>query len=103
MMIAFQDFVPRVQNLRMMGFVSDYETLHEVVSRANTWIEKQQIDVINVETVQVAKMETDPEVYSKGQIPSPNNGSPIYQIVRVWYRPKPERDAAYTGQTTRLS
>jgi hypothetical protein len=103
MMIAFQDFVPRVTNRRMMGLVSDYEMLCEVVSRANIWIEKQQVDVINVETVQVTNMETDPEVYSKGQIPSPNNGSPIYQVVRVWYREKTKQDAAYTGQTTRLS
>src|SRR5688572_12167389 len=52
-MIAFHDFIPRRQGKRLLGLLTDYENLHELVSRVNLWIEQHRIDVVNVETVLV--------------------------------------------------
>lgn len=102
-MIAFQDFVPRVQSKRLLGMLSDYENLHELVSRVNIWIEKHQIDLINIETVLVTELSNEADKSSKVQMSSQANVTSTYQIIRVWYREKSEKETAYTGQTTRLS
>jgi hypothetical protein len=101
-MIAFQDFVPRVQSKRLLGIVNDYENLHELVSRVNIWIEQNQIDVINIETLQVTDLSKGTETSSQAQMTSQANVTSTFQIVRVWYREKSEKETAYTGQTTRL-
>ncbi len=102
-MIAFQDFIPRSQGKRLLGVLTDYENLHELVSRVNLWIEQHQIDVLNVETVVVTSLPKDTEASPKLQMWSQSDGISAYQIVRVWYRERAEVEAAYTGQTTRLS
>lgn len=102
MMIAFQDFVPRLQSKRLLGMLNDYENLHELVSRVNIWLEQNQIDLINIETVLVTDLPKETETSSKTQMNSQVNVTSAYQIVRVWYRENSERDTAYTGQTTRL-
>jgi hypothetical protein len=102
-MIAFQDFVPRLQNKRMLGMISDYENLHELVSRVNIWIEQNQIDLINLETLLVTNLPKGAETSLKTQMDSQVSVSSTYQIIRVWYREAAGKDAAYTGQTTRLS
>jgi|SRR5690606_28833196 hypothetical protein len=103
-MIMFQDFIPQRQGKRMLGMLSDYENLHELVSRVNRWIEQNNIDVINVETVLLSHLPKDTEGSSNTQMASQVNVTSAYQIVRVWYRTsKSERETAYTGQTTRLS
>lgn len=102
-MIAFQDFIPRRQGKRMLGMLSDYENLHELVSRVNRWIEQHHIDILNVETVVVTSLPNDTEESPKMQMYSQANVSSAYQIVRVWYRAMVEEETAYTGQTTRLN
>jgi hypothetical protein len=102
-MIAFHDFVPRRQGKRLLGMLTDYENLHELVSRANLWIERHQIDVLNVETVLVTNLPTEAEASPRAQMDSQANVSSAYQIVRVWYRQPTEAAGAYTGETTRLS
>jgi hypothetical protein len=102
-MIAFQDFIPRSQGKRLLGIVTDYENLHELVSRVNRWIEQHHIDVLNVETVVVTSLPNDTEASPKVQMSSQANVTSAYQIVRVWYRETVEGEAAYTGQTMRLS
>jgi hypothetical protein len=102
-MIAFHDFIPRRQGRRLLGMVTDYENLHELVSRVNLWIEQQHIDVLNVETVVVTSLPKDTEASPKVEMASPANVTSTIQIVRVWYRQTVEVEAAYTGQTTRLS
>jgi hypothetical protein len=102
-MIAFQDFIPRRQGKRLLGMVTDYENLHELVSRVNLWIEQHHIDVLNVETVVVTSLPNETEASPKVQMDSQANALSAYQIVRVWYRERVEVEAAYTGQTTRLS
>ena len=102
-MIAFHDFIPRSQCKRLLGMVTDYENLHELVSRVNLWIEQNHIDVINVETVVVTSLPKENEASPKVQMTSQANVTSTIQIVRVWYRATEEVEIAYTGQTTRLS
>jgi hypothetical protein len=102
-MIAFHDFIPRPQGKRFLGMLTDYENLHELVSRVNLWIEQHHIDVLNIETVVVTSLPKETEASPKVQMTSQANVSSTIQIVRVWYRESVEMDAAYTGETTRLS
>jgi hypothetical protein len=102
-MIAFHDFIPQRQGKRYLGVVTDYENLHELVSRVNRWIEQNNIDVLNVETVLVTSLPKGTEASPKVEMASQANVSSTIQTVRVWYRQHGEVDAAYTGQTTRLS
>lgn len=102
-MIAFQDFIPRRQGKRLLGMVTDYENLHELVTRVNLWIEQHQIDVLNVETVLVTSLPKENEASPKVEMTSQANVTSTIQIVRVWYRESVAVEAAYTGQTMRLS
>jgi hypothetical protein len=102
-MIAFHDFIPRRQGKRLLGLLTDYENLHELVTRVNVWIEQQHIDVLNVETVLVTSLPKENEASPNVEMTSQANVSSTIQIVRVWYRERGEVEAAYTGQTTRLS
>jgi hypothetical protein len=101
-MIAFQDFVPQRQRKRLLGVLTDYENLHELVSRVNQWIEQQRIDVLNVETVLITKLPDEPDASPAARMDSQGMTMSTYQIVRVWYRQAANRQSAYTGQTTRL-
>ena len=102
-MIDFHDFIPQRQGRRLLGLLTDYENLHELVSRVNLWIEQHHIDVLNVETVLVTSLPNETEANPKVEMVSPGYASATYQIVRVWYRQTVEVDAAYTGQTMRLN
>ena len=102
-MIAFHDFIPRRQGRRLLGVLTDYENLHELVSRVNLWIEQHHIDVLNVETVLITSLPKETEASPKMEMASQGYASAAYQIVRVWYREDVGGEAAYTGQTTRLS
>ena len=102
-MIAFHDFIPQRQGKRMLGILTDYENLHELVSRVNLWIEQHHIDVLNVETVLATSLPKGTEASLKVEMTSQANVLSTIQIVRVWYRQTVEVEAAYTGQTMRLS
>lgn len=102
-MIAFHDFIPQRQGRRLLGLLTDYENLHELVSRVNHWIEQHHIDVLNVETVLVTNLPKGTEASPNVEMTSQANVTSTIQIVRVWYRQTPEAERAYTGETTRLS
>ena len=101
-MIAFHDFIPRRQGKRLLGVLSDYENSHELVSRANRWIEQHRIDVLNVETVLITYLPDESEASPKVRMDSQGTALSTYQIVRIWYRQTANTEIAYTGQTTRL-
>lgn len=101
-MIAFQDFIPRPQGKRLLGIVTEYENLHELVSRVNLWIEQHHIDVLNIETVLFTSLPKETDASPKVEMTSQANVSSAIQVVRVWYREGAGAEAAYTGQTTRL-
>ena len=73
------------------------------MSRVNLWIEQHHIDVLNVETVLVTSLPNETEASPKVEMVSPGYASSTYQILRVWYRETVAVEAAYTGQTMRLS
>ena len=102
-MIAFHDFIPQRQGKRLLGMMTHYENLHELVSRVNLWIEQHHIDVLNVETVMLTSLPKETDASPKVEMASPANVMSTIQMVRVWYRETVEVEAAYTGQTTRLS
>jgi hypothetical protein len=100
--IAYQDFIPQRQRKRLLGVLTDYENLHELVSRANLWIEQHQIEIISVETVLMSSLPDQEAESPKTRMNSPDNTMSLYQIVRVWYRQRAEVARPYTGETTRL-
>ena len=102
-MIAFHDFVPQRQRKRFLGVLTNYENLHELVSRANRWIEQHQIDVLNVETVVVTKLPDEADASPNARMDSQGTTMSTFQIVRVWYQQPADGQTAYTGQTTRLT
>jgi hypothetical protein len=102
-MIAFQDFVPRRQGRRLLGILTDYENLQELVSRVNRWIEQHEIDVLNVETLLVTELPKEAGASPKVEMTSQGTATSTYQVVRVWYRQPRAQQTAYTGQTTRLA
>lgn len=102
MLIAFQDFIPQVQRKRLLAMINEYEDLHEVVTRANRWIEEERVRVLNVETLLVTRLPSQEGENIPVSMDSPANVASMCQIVRVWYAQEPEPPAAQTGATTRL-
>jgi hypothetical protein len=101
-MIAFQDFIPQRQGKRLLGLLTDYENLHELVSRVNLWIEQHHIDVLNVETVLLTSLPKGTEASPNVEMTSQANVTSTIQMLRVWYRATAAAKQAYTGETTRL-
>jgi hypothetical protein len=76
MAIAYQDFTPALLQETMLSSV--HEDLPAVVARANEWIAKFKVQVINVETVAGMKESAamvDPNIL----------GHWGYYLIRVWY------------------
>jgi hypothetical protein len=103
-MIAFRDFVPQPQRKRLLGMLTDYENLHELVGRVNQWVEQENIRVINVETVLLNSLPANETDESPVRMDSSGTTFSTYQIIRVWYyQPLVDPQRAYTGHTERLS
>jgi hypothetical protein len=77
MAIAYQDFTPTLLQESLLS--PAHEDLPAVVARANEWIARFNIQVINVETVAGMK---DPAL-----MVDPENviGHWGYHLIRVWY------------------
>lgn len=86
MTIAFKDFAPGIEK---KGFFKDrYEPFQDCLRKANEWIQAENPDLINVETVVLPNLwdsgETgseDPEIHTSGEM-----ASSWHQFVRVWYK-----------------
>ena len=87
-MIKFKDFVP--EEVTKSGFFSSakLEELNDSLSRANIWIEKENINPLNIETVVLPNIHkssedgsTDTEIRTSGDM-----SSNWYQFIRVWYK-----------------
>ena len=91
----------RRQRRRLLGIVSDYESIHEVVTRANRWIERERVEVLNVETLLVTAIPSE-EGDLRPKMDSPGAAMYTYQVVRVWYRVDSSH-LPYTGETRRLA
>lgn len=88
--IAYRDFFPEILQ---SGFFSDeHETLPTTVARANEWIARSDIAVINVETVVLPNIGRVEDASEVGIRTSGDFNSYWYQVVRVWYD-GPDRSA----------
>ena len=87
-MILFADFEPRELKPARFFDSAEYEPMRKVLEDVNTWIEKENIDVVNVETVVLPNMHRlgeegtqDPELRASGE-----RSTYWYQFIRVWYK-----------------
>ncbi|MEM9444951.1 MAG: hypothetical protein AAGA18_06315 [Verrucomicrobiota bacterium] len=87
-MIKFKDFVPK--EVTKAGFFSSarLEELNDSLKRANIWIENQNINVLNIETVVLPNIHrsseegsTDTDITTSGDM-----SSNWHQFIRVWYK-----------------
>ena len=84
--MSFRDFVPRDET-RMLALSRAYESLDEVVARANAWMTTEGITPIHVETLLLPR----PPRESNGTATAVeiNAGSVSFsqwhQVVRIWF------------------
>ena len=83
MRLRYRDFVP--ETVRSGFFTSDYESLHRVVLRVNEWLEKEQVSVVNIETVLLPNLRSALDASESGIRTSGEASSRWFQVVRVWY------------------
>lgn len=90
-MYLFQDFYPAITQ---RGFLTRtrYEPLRAAMFRANQWIEKYGVNVINIETVVLPNLHDrgeegseDPAIRTSGEMMSS-----WHQFIRVWYEHETE-------------
>ncbi|NEQ55117.1 MAG: hypothetical protein F6K11_34190 [Leptolyngbya sp. SIO3F4] len=86
-MIAFKDFVAEQVAAGGLFTGAKYESIEDVVARANDWIKTSDIKVLNVETVVLPGV---PNLYEKGsaglEIKAFGKSSDHWwQFIRVWY------------------
>ena len=84
--LSFQDFVAQ-DKTKMLAVSRAYESISEVVDRANDWIASEGVDVFHVETLLLPSaiassggMSTNVE-FNAGSV----SFSQWHQVVRVWY------------------
>ena len=87
MAIAFKDFFPAV--LRKGVLSSDYETFPSVVNRANEWIAKSGVQVLNVETLVLPNVGNETEAQATNIRTSGEMSSYWRQMLRVWHEAPP--------------
>ena len=86
-MIKHQDFVPKMHVQPGIFKLGQYETFDEALAAANIWIQENNIQVINIETVVLPNIwsrweegSTDPALVTSGDSPSR-----WHQFIRCWY------------------
>lgn len=83
MVLAYKDFLPAV--LKTGFFSNEHESVSAAVVRANEWIAKSGVEVINVETVVLPNVKQVEDASQVGIRTSGEMSSFWYQVVRVWY------------------
>jgi hypothetical protein len=92
--LTFRDFVPQ-DNTPMLALSRQLESMRDVLVRANDWIAKHAVDVINVETVLLpASAAKQRDGDSAGRFTDNLQldlgafeiGGARLQVVRVWHR-----------------
>ncbi len=84
--LSFQDFVAR-DKTEMLAISRTYESIAEVVERANEWIESEGVEVLQVETLLLpGALASSGGTSTNVEV---NVGSASFsqwhQVVRVWY------------------
>ncbi|HYF62678.1 MAG TPA: hypothetical protein VD886_07675 [Herpetosiphonaceae bacterium] len=101
-MLTFKDFMPEVQK-KILGFPTDYESIHEVLTRVKRWIEREQIQIINVETLLLPSMPSGADEAAPARMTAASNSMGTFQVIRVWHYESPPHQSAMTGVTVRLA
>ena len=84
MTIRFKDFVPEVTSMGIFRNPTA-PSLKEITEDVNSWVEKTNTKIINIETVIVPNLNI--KDYQSQSISSTVNGSAYHlQIIRVWYK-----------------
>lgn len=99
-MLSFKDFIPQIQK-RVLGLPVAYEDIYEVLTRVKRWIEEEQIQVLNIETLLLPTLPNPKTDVPPSRMTGASNSSGTFQVLRVWY--KETSDEAYTGATRRLT
>lgn len=90
--LSFRDFVPEDQT-RFLGLSRKYEPLEELMERVNRWIEENEVEVLEIETLVVPGR---PDKKKKGKTTggtlqlSELSRSDWHQVIRLWYRSEVE-------------
>jgi hypothetical protein len=89
-MLAFRDFAPRNQAPpSWRQGAGAWESLEAALAAANTWIESEHVEVVNVETVVLPCHVDTPAFQGTTEPAAVVNGQHWWickQFVRVWYR-----------------
>lgn len=81
-MLEFRDFAPQPTGRKLSGRLEFENSLRDSVSEASRWIDAENINVLNIETVVL------PSIWAEKSTEAPelSSLSPRYQLVRVWFR-----------------
>ena len=101
-MLTFKDFIPQIQK-RVLGLPTAYESIHEVLTRVNRWLEREQLEVISIETLLLPKLPGEAEESPPARMTGASSSTGTFQVIRVWFREPPAGARAYTGATQQLS
>jgi hypothetical protein len=85
-MIRFEDFAPKL--LKSGFFGREFESFADALAGANSWIDQNDIDVVNIETVVL------PQIWGKGEDGTTDVDLRVggetsctwHQFIRVWYK-----------------
>ena len=102
MNLTFKDFLPEIQK-KILGIPTDYESIHEVLTRVKRWIEREQIKIINVETLLLPAMPSGNAESPPARMTGASGSMGTFQIIRVWYDDVTPPPTAMTGVTQRLN
>ena len=101
-MMTFKDFIHQVQK-KILGFPTDFESIHEVLTRVKRWIEREQIHVLNVETLLLPALPAEHDQSAPARMTGAYGSLATFQVIRVWYHEQPPQTTAVTGITHRLA
>lgn len=87
-MIKFKDFVPELEDEGGLFRKMAFEQFQATVERANQWIEENNIEVMNVETVVLPNIHSKYEEGSTDvQLKASSSAqTDWHQFIRVWHR-----------------
>jgi len=85
-MLRHRDFVPRMIREAFLLTPAEYESFEDAEAAANAWLEAENIQVVNIETVVLPNLwkeegAEDPSLRTSGDFVSN-----WHQFIRVWYR-----------------
>jgi hypothetical protein len=87
-MLYFKDFRPAITGQKKVLFMtlSDYGGISEVMPNVNDWIARNEIDVMNIETVALPNIDIEEGSNDSHLRASGEMSTHWFQIIRVWYR-----------------